>query len=246
MVNNLYTNTLLKAYTILDCFENDNQELSIKELGARLNMPQSSVYRILQSLEFVGMIFQNKETKKYRMGTKVLSLADKSGEWNGFVERVYKHMQRLAEETGETVNLGAASCDCVSCIRKVESRHVLRPNFKINTLYPMYNTSIGRIFLAEMSPATLEWVYENNIDDIAMTYQEFLDMVKEVKDNGYAWDDEAFNQGLRCVAAPVYGLGGKVVFSISVSSPSIRMNDETYQKTRDLVVACCKVASEEV
>ena len=50
MINNPYTLTLLKAFDILNCFDLDDQEISIKEISARIEMPQSSVYRIIQSL----------------------------------------------------------------------------------------------------------------------------------------------------------------------------------------------------
>ena len=74
MVNNLYTLTLLKAFDILSCFEHDAQEIGIKEIADQIGMPQSSVYRIIQSLEFVGLIFQNRETTKYRIGLKLIEL----------------------------------------------------------------------------------------------------------------------------------------------------------------------------
>ena len=92
MINNPYTLTLLKAFDILNCFDLDDQEISIKEISARIEMPQSSVYRIIQSLEFVGMIFQNKETKKYRLGTKFISLSRKQSYLSNCLQIVTKQM----------------------------------------------------------------------------------------------------------------------------------------------------------
>ena len=74
-------------------------------------MPQSSVYRIIQSLEFVGMIFQNKETKKYRLGTKFISLSRKQSYLSNCLQIVTKQMELLGKETGETVNLATLNCD---------------------------------------------------------------------------------------------------------------------------------------
>ena len=54
MSKNLFTLTLLKTISILDCFEGDDQEIGIKEIAEMIDMPQSSVYRIVQSLEFPG------------------------------------------------------------------------------------------------------------------------------------------------------------------------------------------------
>ena len=64
MNNNLYMSTLLKAFDILDCFEDDRQELGISDIAAAVGLPPSSVHRIVQSLEFEGLLSQNREGRK--------------------------------------------------------------------------------------------------------------------------------------------------------------------------------------
>ena len=75
MNQNLYMSTLLKAFDILDCFQNDRQELGISDIAAMVDMPVSSVHRIIQSLEFVGMLTQNRENRKYALGSRLLNLS---------------------------------------------------------------------------------------------------------------------------------------------------------------------------
>ena len=246
MVNNLYTLTLLKAFDILNCFENDTQEIGIKEIADQIGMPQSSVYRIIQSLEFIGLIFQNRENKKYRAGTKLLELSRKCGCLEGYCTAAKKSMEALALETKETVNLAILSCDKIVYIHKVESPHVLRPNFVLNAAYSACTTALGKVLLAEHSDQSLEWVYQNNTQEIQVPFADFLTELKQVKQDGFAYDDQLFSPGLRCVAAPVRGPGGKVIFSMSVSAPAMRMEDETYQKVRDLVVRYAQEASEKI
>lgn len=246
MVNNLYTLTLLKAFDILNCFENDAQELGIKEISERIDMPQSSVYRIIQSLEFIGLIFQNRENKKYRAGLKLLELARKCSCLDVYLDAAKKSMEALARETQETVNLAIASCDKIIYLHKVESAHVLRPNFVLNATYSACTTGLGRVLLAEQSDQSLEWVYQNNPDEITVSFEEFLRDIRQVRQDGYAYDDQVFSPGLRCVAAPIKGPGGKVLFSMSVSAPAVRMDDETYTRTRDLVMHYAAQATEKI
>ena len=73
MNNNLYMSTLLKAFDILDCFDDDQQEIGISDISAKVGLPVSSVHRIIQSLEFKGLLSQNQESKKYALGSKMLS-----------------------------------------------------------------------------------------------------------------------------------------------------------------------------
>ena len=84
MNQNLYMSTLLKAFDIIDCFQNDRQELGISDIAAMVDMPVSSVHRIIQSLEFVGMLTQNRENRKYALGSRLLNLSEKCGQYQQF------------------------------------------------------------------------------------------------------------------------------------------------------------------
>ena len=246
MVNNLYTLTLLKSFDILSCFESDTQEIGIKEIADQINMPQSSVYRVIQSLEFVGLIFQNRESKKYRMGAKLIELSRKCKSLNGYLNIAKKYMEDLGKETQETVNLAIPSCDKIIYIYKVESPHVLRPNFVLNSEYSACTTGLGKVLLSELSEASLRWVYNSNARDLKVSEEEFLEAIEQVRQNGYAYDDQEFSPGLRCVAAPIYGPGGKILFSMSVSAPVTRMEDETYRHVKELVIQYATRASEQI
>lgn len=246
MANNLFTLTLLKAFSILDCFEDDRQEIGIKEIANMIDMPQSSVYRIIQSLEFVGLIFQNRETKKYRIGIKLAELSGKCQQLDEYLRIASGFMRQLAAQTGETINLAAANCDKIIYLHKIESHHVLRPNFLLNTCYPAHSTALGRVLLAELSAPALRWVYDSNEQEMGMPFPEFQKLIRQVKQDGFAYDDQVFSPGLRCVAAPVLGPGGNVMFSLSISAPAIRMTDSVYLQSKDLVVDFAHRISEEI
>ena len=145
-----YTSTLLKAFDILDCFSSDSQEIGIKDISQKIDMPQSSVYRIIQSLEFAGMIYQNRENRKYRLGPKFIALSGRQSSLSGYMDIAMKYMKLLGHER------------------------------------------------------------------------------------------------LRCVAAPICGPGGKALFSISVSAPSLRMDDARYELVRQLVVRYSALATAEI
>ncbi|MCI8810942.1 MAG: IclR family transcriptional regulator [Oscillibacter sp.] len=246
MNSNLFTSTLLKSLHILDCFTNDQQEIGIKELAKQIDMPQSSVYRIVQTLEFVGLLFQNKENKKYRLGPKFIFLTSKLGYLDACQRIVVKHMEALGRETGETVNLGILNCDEITYIHRIDCQHVLRPSFELNASYPAHKTGLGMVLLAELDDSELQYVYQNHAEDLGTSYNEFLALMQKIRQDGYAFDDQIFCPGLRCVAAPIAGLGGKAIFSISVSAPITRMDDSTYQATQRLVLKYALAASEEI
>lgn len=236
MNNNLYMSTLLKAFEILDCFDDDRQELGISDIAALAGMPISSVHRIIQSLEFEGLLTQNAETKKYALGSKLLSYSRKCGQYQQFQHIATKYVDDLCRITEENVNLATCSGDQITNVYTAETHFVLRPNFPLHKPFPAHCTGVGRVFLSHMSEAAQKWVYENNADSMDMSCQEFLALLRKARQDGYALDDQAFNAGLRCVAAPVYCSGDKLLFALSVSAPLARMDDNAYAKARQLVL----------
>ena len=236
MNQNLYMSTLLKAFDILDCFQNDRQELGISDIAAMVDMPVSSVHRIIQSLEFVGMLTQNRENRKYALGSRLLNLSEKCGQYQQFQQIASRYVDQLGKLTGETVNLSARAGDHIT--------HIY--HFPLYAPFPAYSTSVGRVFLSYMSDASIEWIYENNKEEIGTSVDEFLAMLHQARRDGCALDDEAFNAGLRCVAAPVFFTPGKPLFAISISAPLSRMDDASYAQARQLVIDYAARISQEI
>lgn len=189
MNNNLYMSSLLKAFDVLDCFQDDKQELGISDIAVLVGMPVSSVHRLIQSLEYEGMLIQNRENKKYSLGSKLMSMSVKCRTSRSFGRIASKYVDQLGQLTGETVNLSTCSGDRIINVYHAESHFVLRPNFPLYTSYPAYKTGVGRVFLSWMGDPALKWIYENNKDDISMTQEEFLAMLHQARRDGYALDD---------------------------------------------------------
>ena len=246
MNNNLYMSTLLKAFDILDCFDDDQQEIGISDISAKVGLPVSSVHRIIQSLEFEGLLSQNQESKKYALGSKMLSYSRKCSQYQRYQQIAVRYVDELCRITEENVNLATCSGDQITNIYTAETHFVLRPNFPLYRPFPAHCTGVGRVFLSHMSEAAQKWVYENSADTIGMSQEEFLALLRKARKDGYALDDQAFNAGLRCVAAPIYLGGNKLLFAMSISAPAARMDDAAYENARKLVLKYADLISQEI
>lgn len=242
----MFATTIIKSFSILNCFRDDRQELGISDIAAKVGMPVSSVHRIIQSLEFERLLFQNPENKKYYLGSSMLMLAKKCDRYQRFEKIAIRHVDKLGEITGENVNLTVCSAGRISHVYTKESQFVLRPNFPPHLSFPACNTSVGRIFLSAMNRESMEWVYDTYKDEIRMSKIEFVDMLNRFKKLGYALDDEEFSAGLRCVAAPVRLFDDNVIFAISISAPISRMDDERYAQSAKLIVECADLISQQI
>lgn len=240
---NFYSSSLMKAFDVLNSFENDRQELGIKQISQAVNMPQSSVHRIIQSLELRGLIFQNAETKKYRLGPMLSLFADKCSSMENYFRIANKYMQILASESDETVNLGILDGSNIILAHRIECHHVLRPNFTLRASYPAFKTGLGMVLLAELSDSSLQIIYQNNSNNIGISFESFMSSIKKIRSEGFACDDQVFCKGLRCVAAPIRGPGGNPLFSVSISSPTLRFDDKKYKHFVNIITKYAKQAS---
>lgn len=155
-------------------------------------------------------------------------------------------VDQLCRTVEENVNLATCSGDQITNIYTAETHFVLRPNFPLYKPFPAHCTGVGRVFLSHMSEAAQKWVYDNNADAIKMTQEEFLAMLQKARKDGYALDDQAFSAGLRCVAAPIYLYGNKLLLALSVSAPAARMDDASYERARQLVLKYADLISQEI
>lgn len=243
-----YIQALAKGLSVLECFK-DIDEFGITEIGDIVNLPDSSVQRIVYTLEMRGYLYQNTDNKKYRLTPKILLFREKSENFIKWKEQARKHMLVLNEFCGENVNLAIRQDDVCSYIELIESKHLLRPHFTIGDVYPIYCTSLGRSLLSDLTdheidlalPKVLEARTVFSITDRSKVIQ----TIKEVRNNKYAIDDEEFYLGLFCIGSPVYGLGTKVIAALSIIAPKVRMDEQTIKKLIPVVIETAQNISEE-
>ena len=109
--NQIVVQALLKGLAILECFKNDQEEYGVTELGMLVDLPESGVQRILNTLEFTGYVYQNPLNRRYRLSPKIISQCSKAATYLRWKEMARKHMMALNELYGETVNLAIRDGD---------------------------------------------------------------------------------------------------------------------------------------
>lgn len=218
-----FSKSILKTLSILEQYSKAD-ELGIKELSESTGIPASTVQRIVNTLVMKQYLVQNPHTLKYQLGIAFFNISSRYSNSRDWVEVAKAHMEEQVERTQETVNLAILQGKSVIYLTKVDSPHILRPNFTVGTAYPALNTALGRCLLAYQPWDKVERMIRlqpNFNKDI----NEFHEMLEEVERNGYATEDEEFQPGLFCIAAPVWDANDRVVAAISTSIPKIRMDE---------------------
>lgn len=208
---------------LLDLLSDKDEGYMITEISEMLDIPISSIHRMLSSLKKHGYIIQDQQTRKYRMGLKVLRLAVNM--LNHMDVRVMArcHMEELAKKYGEIVFLTLLDVDAKSaiCIDTVTPFSGYSFYVKIGSEMPMNAAVSAQVILAYMDEDTIDAVIgarehkpftPNSLLDSALIKEKLYDIRKK----GYGICDEELEMGVRAVAAPVMNLHGQAIASITM------------------------------
>jgi DNA-binding IclR family transcriptional regulator len=218
------------ALAVLESFDAATPELGVTTLSSRLKLAKSTVYRLLSTLAARGYVYQNPATGKYRLGLKAFEVGSLAVSQLTVREVAIPLLEKLRDITKETVHLGVRDGEAVIYIDKIETPHAMRMYSRTGRRAPLHCTALGKVLLA-FAPAAeaarllrrgLRRYTPNTVTDPDVLGKE----LGKIREDGYALDQEEFEEGLKCVAAPLWDYSGTVVASAGIAGPHIRMTAE--------------------
>lgn len=225
----------------------DNGEMGLMELSAALGLHKSTVHRLLMSLIYMGYAKQDETTQKYMLSYKVVNMASKVLDRTDVLQVAKPYMERLSALSGETVHLVQREENNILYIYKIEAKvGTIRMVSHVGMIHPMYCSGVGKAIMATLSEEEVQKIWNESIiekktDKTITDYARMQEVLAEVRENGYALDDEENEKGVRCIAACLYGHQKEVKYAFSVSGPTSRM---TKERVKELSVDMLKVQKE--
>lgn len=219
------------AIDILEALGDSDVELSVSEIGAKLGLTRSNVQKLLSTLAVFGYVEHNRYTGNFRLGVKTFQISQSYINKLNLIDTSVYYLTELRNITGESAYISVLRGSKVVYLNLVETNKAVRVLSRIGNVGPAYATATGKAQLAFLEKKEfekyfpedkLEKVTENTIDSVKTLIEE----LNKVRENGYAIDNEEYEIGVRCVAAPVFNFIGKVIAGISVSAPKERLTDE--------------------
>jgi IclR family transcriptional regulator, KDG regulon repressor len=239
--------SVANSIRLTKAFSENEYEMGISALAARLGLAKSTVHRLATTLVEYDILEQNRETGKYRLGLALFELGTLVRRKMDVMSEAQAQIHALADLSGETVQLAILDHLSVLYIRIRESRQAVRMSTGLGSRAPAHCTSVGKVLLAYQTPETIQQVIDNGLRRYTPnTITEPAKLIEElasVRQRGYAIDDEEIESGLRCVAASIRDHSGRVIAAISVAAPVQRMTKKNLQTTVPSVVAAADAIS---
>ncbi len=237
-----YSKSIGRALEVLDCFPDGETTLSLMEISSLRRFPESSLFRILLTLEAHGYLLRTGDGS-YRLAPKLLfgKLYSRAQQ---FGEIVHPFLKDLNTRFNETASMGFLFQHRIEVVDTLESIQEIRRTNTVGRTLPPHCSSIGKAIVAFQDRAVAERILringisartEKTVTDHARLLAEF----ELIRKNGYSVDREESLLGGVCFGAPLFDERQHAVAALSISTPLFRMTPE---KEREMIEAVMDAA----
>ena len=223
--------SILKAAEVLEILAQAPSGLGATEVSRKMGLGVSGIYHILNTMKACGMIDQDPVTKKYEIGLGLYSLCSQSRTQDVFGRRAQPYLDRLSQICGETSNLILLRGLQIVYAAQASMNHNTQMFTQLGSSAPYYCTGAGKAMLAFLSEDEWERYISNTgfkkyTDHTIADGESLKKELAEIRANGVAYDREEREDGVSCVAVPVFNAAGQPVAAISVSGPTGRIREK--------------------
>jgi IclR family acetate operon transcriptional repressor len=234
-----------RTLDVLEALASRNGATGISELSGLVGLHVSTVHRLLATLVDRGYVRQDPESSRYHLGSRIFTLASAADLHLDLRLVARPYLERMMRVSGETANLVTASDSEVVYLDQVASMHLVKMFTAPGMRAPLYCTGTGKVMLAfrpvEFAEPILAAPMRRYTQRTIVTREGLEFELATIRKRGYSIDDEEMEEGVRCLAVPVFDRRADCVGAVSVSGPTTRMTAERVAK---LAPTACTIADE--
>lgn len=227
--------SLSKGLKVIELLSDSRSPLRLTDISNKLESKKSNTSHILKSLMAAGYVSQD-SSRHYYLSNKLTDYEQSHSiesvvNWK---EKLQPILKELTYKTGECTYLAVRANNKVWYIDKVDSLHSLKVDHPIGNLAPLHCTALGKTFLA-FEDIKIDWELKKYTDKTIDDKKKLLKEISKIRLKGFAQDDEEYAEGIRCVARPILDKNFHIVAAIGISAPTIRFNDNQFEKFGSLI-----------
>jgi IclR family acetate operon transcriptional repressor len=227
---------LERTFAILEVFDEDRPEWSASEIARWLSLPVPTVHRILTTLRHLGYVAQDRQSKRYQLGSSALLLGSRARAVVDLRSVALGALRDLSKELGETALLTGVSADRALgiCLERVESQQPLRLSVEPGRLVPLHAGASQKALLAFMPQHEIDQVVRGHLPRLCSSTitdkRKLRQELKLIAERGFATSFEETNTGVWGVAVPVLS-SGAALCAVGVAGPVVRMSESVVRRS---------------
>jgi DNA-binding IclR family transcriptional regulator len=218
------TQSVERALGLLTCFDDAHPRLRVSDLARTLDLSQSTVSRLLATMESLGFVERDPRTGLYGLGLQLVTLAGIALNQLEVRRQAVGELAAVAADLGLAANLAILRHDELFYLATAEGPKAPKLFTMIGKRAPLHATGMGKALLAHLAPAEREAIlarisYPRFTRFTAGSAAELEPMLQETVARGYATEREELAFGRACVAAVIRDASGAVLAATSISGP---------------------------
>lgn len=234
---------LVRGLKILQCFSDEDQELGVSEIARRIGTTRSTAFRLVYTLEHLGFLTRVGDSKRYRIGSRVLELGYRYLSTLDIVELAKPVLEALRDSTNTSTHLIIRDGSEIVYVDRCNSRMMFSSNVGVGTRLPAHATAPGRLLLSRLPTTEVVSLYdgielEAHTEQTPATIGALISRIEKDRQEPSIVSWGFFDPKVSSIAAPVCDRTGNAVAAVSVSCPMGTYDrDEFDGRIRELVEA---------
>ena len=226
--------SLDRGLVILEAVAKSGEPVSLGELTDLLGIDRSSVFRLANTLKRRGFLSYPAGRRDYVLGPAIWRLSHRYDWGQMLIKLSHEQLKLLANRTNETSHLAVREGRQALFIDHVTSGHLIGVSGQTGELVPLHCTAHGKALLADSDGQDLKRIFGSGplrsyTKSTIVTLKQLAEVCAETKTHGYAVDDCEYQEGIRCVAAPIRTTDGLIIGAIGISAPTLRFPKDQYR-----------------
>lgn len=223
----------LRAVSILLAVSESPNGLKVKDITDKLGLSRQVTYHLIHTLHGTGIIRKN-ENNRYVLGLAAVAIAEGFQRQLAPPEHLARRVRSIVAATEEAAYAsGWVDGEIVALFTARGQSPVGAAQIPQGYSGHAHARAAGKLLLAMMEPSQCEAYLdahprESRTSKTIIDREELLNEFQRIRERGYSTDDEEFHEGIRCLAVPIEGLGGRYVLGISVPCARFEQNFNHY------------------
>ncbi len=196
-----------KCVHILSLLAQSEKALGISDISNALGYHKSTVFNTVYTLIDLGVLEGNSDAK-FRFGARLYSLAKAAAKGSDLVSTIHPYLQEINQKTGLSVFLGIRAGLRVVIVDKVDSPMDIKVSSETGMRIPLLAGAGGKVLLSQLPDAEVDTILSGNklkkfTPSSCANRRGYREIIKKVRQEGFAVDDEEYIEGVRAFAVPL-------------------------------------------